>query len=286
MLEHYEPEHFDQVKAFARRLPNFDYVKEIIRVHTKQHRPGGCYAWTVRKQVVAFCAVAYLNPDDAWLWGMRVDDQFKSKGIATRFTRELFRIAARDGRTWAGLNTLDHRRPAPVFRVAEKLGMRLESIHATDPFWNLRTRRLTRPRLKRMPDIFTHYLSRGEKTIFHEGPGWCWSRLLPDRQDWVNRNGFQVSGLPVHVHNQGYKGTGKKRRHHVTVNLLDRPDDFRDVLGSVLAYAVGRGHGVTINYPAAWKQELRRAARELVPSLKRGRNCWSTVWRIYGKSLT
>jgi len=163
--------------------------------------------------------------------------------------------------------------------------MKLESLHATDPFWNLPARRLKRPRPRRMPDIFRHYVALGEKTIFREGPGWLWSRLLPGRRRWVNRNGFLLRGLPVHIVDHGVKGRGKGRYHQVTVNLYDCPDDFADLLSSLLAYAAGKGHGVTFNYPAEWKEAFRRAAREVVPTLKRGRNYWSTVWRNYGKTL-
>jgi len=291
VLEVYRPEHFDQVKAFARRQSNFGYVKEIIKAHSEQGYPGGCWVWRVRGPVVAFCGMLYLNPDDAWLYGMRVDDRFKGKGVATRFTRGLFRIARAAGRTWAGLNTLDHRKPAPVFRIAEKLDMKLESIHATDPFWRL-PRRFNPPRLRRMKGIFDHYVALGQKTIFHERPGWLWSRLIPARKRWVNQSGFrlqglpdQQTGLPIHVVRHPIERNGKNWFRLVSVNLFDRSADSRQLLESLLGYAGGKHRGLVINYPAEWKHELRRAARELVPTLKRGRNCWFTTWRIYGKEL-
>src|SRR5271157_1497795 len=144
MITSYRSEYFPQVAAFARRQPEFDYLQGIIRAHTEQHAPGGTWIWRTRGgepgtknqepgtkneergTVVAICGMAYLNRDDAWLYGMRVDDRFKGAGIATRFTRELTRRAAKSGRTWIGLDTLNHPRKTPVFRIMEKLGMRHE----------------------------------------------------------------------------------------------------------------------------------------------------------------
>lgn len=135
MLEKYRPEFFPEVARFARKCENFFYVKLIIKVHTKRGFPGECHVWREEGRIVAFAAVAYLNPNDAWLWGMRVDPVFRNKGVAARFTRAQLRAAKAAGRTWAGLNTFDHRKPAPTFRVMEKLGFRVEDIYADDVYW-------------------------------------------------------------------------------------------------------------------------------------------------------
>ena len=139
MIAPYRSEFFPQIAAFANRQLEFDYLQGIIRAHTEQHAPGGIWVWMDRDPgtIAAICGMAYLNRDDAWLYGMRVDERFKGAGIATRFTRELIRRAAKSGRTWIGLDTLNHPRKAPVFRIMEKLSMRHEATFATCVFWNL-----------------------------------------------------------------------------------------------------------------------------------------------------
>jgi RimJ/RimL family protein N-acetyltransferase len=145
VLEAYHPGHFSEIKSFAERQPEFDYLLGIIRAHTREHVPGGVWVWReepgpgVRGQgsVVAVCGMALLNRRDAWLYGMRVDPRFRNTGVATRLTRALFRLARQSGRTWIGLDTLNHPRKAPVFRIAEKLGMKLEGIYATAGFSDL-----------------------------------------------------------------------------------------------------------------------------------------------------
>jgi GNAT superfamily N-acetyltransferase len=283
MIEEYRPEHYKAIRAFARKQPNFGYVREIVRWHTKTRLPGGCYVWREAGTVVAFCGVQYLNSDDAWLYGMRVDDRCKGQGVATRFTRALFRIVRASGRTWAGLNTLDHGRPAPVFRIAEKLGMKLEAIHATDPYWRLALR--SRPvRPEKLRDIYRLYRARGERTLFQDRRGWVWYRLLPGRRRQVNQGGRCLLGTPVHFSRTRFKLRSGRIITSTTVNLLDRPRDIQAMMRCLLVRGVG-SRSVTINYPAEWKTEMRRAARALIPNLKPGRNCWPTVWRIYGKHL-
>jgi GNAT superfamily N-acetyltransferase len=161
LLEPYRSEYFAEVKSFAQHQPEFDYLLGIIKAHTKEHVPGGVWVWrksmtndecrmtnSNRKSsfinrhsavgsVVAICGMAYLNRRDAWLYGMRVDPGFKGQGRATRLTRALFGIAAASGHTWVGLDTLDHPRKAPVLRITEKLGMKLEGIYATAGFRDL-----------------------------------------------------------------------------------------------------------------------------------------------------
>ncbi len=282
MLEKYRPEFFPEVARFARKCENFFYVKLIIKVHTKGRLPGECHVWREGGRIVAFSAVAFLNPDDAWFWGMRVDPEFRNKGVGARFTRAQLRVVEAAGRTWAGLNTLDHLKPAPTFRVMEKLGFRVEDIYADDVYWR-RPRGVARPRLKPYRDIFGHFVSLGRRTYFHHQPGWFSSRLIPPHRAGVNRNGFLLDGVPVHVTRGRYVEKG--RRHGaVAVNLFDRPPDFGTFVPRLLALVPKRGHMV-VNYPAEWVHEFRAAARAAIPKLKRNRGYWPSVWRIYGKAL-
>ena len=282
MLETYRPEFFPEVKAFCRRLKNFFYVRLIIKAHSSGRLPGECYVWREDGSIVAFSAVAYLNPDDAWLWGMRVATEFQSKGIATRFTRALFPIVRKTGRTWAGLNTLDHAKPAPTFRVMDKLGFRVEDIYADDVYWRL-PKGVPRPHLEAHRDIFAHFARLGRKTIFHQRPGWFCSRLTPARRQWVNKNGYRLDGVPVHVVRRRYVEKGP-RYTLVTVNLFDRPADFVTFVPRLLALVPGRGH-LVVNYPAEWKRDFRAAARAVIPKMKKNRGYWPSAWRIYGKPL-
>jgi GNAT superfamily N-acetyltransferase len=282
MLEVYRPEMFREVAKFARKLDNFFYVKLIIKTHASNRLPGECHVWREDGRVVAFAAVAWLNRDDAWLWGMRVDPEFHNHGIAARFTRAQLRIARASGRTWAGLNTKDHIKPAPTFRVMEKLGFRLEDTYADDVHWR-RPKGIARPRLKPFRDIFSHFTSLGRRTYFHQNPGWLCSRLIPARRAEVNRCGFTLDGVPLMVRRWRY--TEKGRRYTpVTVNLLARPADFGTFVPRLLALVPKRGHMV-VNYPAEWKSEFRRAARAAIPKLKKNRGYWLSVWRIYGKDM-
>jgi GNAT superfamily N-acetyltransferase len=283
MLEKYRPQHFREVARFARKCPNFFYVKLIIKAHTSGRVPGECHVWREGGRIVAFSAIASLNPDDAWLWGMRVDPEFRNKGIAVRFTQEQLRIAKASGRTWAGLNTLDHRRPAPTFRVMEKLGFRLEDTYADDVHWR-RPKGVTARRLVPLRGFLSHAVSLGRRTYFHAQQGWFCSRLIPARQRDVDRLGFRLDGVPLMFQRRRYTEKGK-RYTGLAVNLFDRPPDFRTFVPRLLALVPKRGHMV-VNYPAEWAREFRSAARAAVPKLRKNHGYWPSTWRIYGKTLT
>ena len=282
MLEKYRPEFFPEVARFARKCDNFFYVKLIIKAHTKQGFPGECHVWREDGRIVAFAAVACLNPDDAWLWGMRVDPEFRNKGVAVRFTRAQLRFVKESGRTWAGLNTLDHRKPAPTFRVMEKLGFRLEGTFADDVHWR-RPKDVTRPRLKPYRDILSHYVGLGRRVYFHQNPGWLCSRLIPSRRPELEQFGFTLNGVPVMVRRWRYVEKGRPNAG-VTVNLFDRPPDFGAFVPRLLALVPKRGHMV-VNYPAEWQHRFRAAARAAIPKLRKDRGYWPSTWRIYGKDL-
>jgi GNAT superfamily N-acetyltransferase len=282
MIEKYRPEYFREVASFARKCPNFFYVKLIIKVHTSGRLPGECHVWRENGRIVAFAAVAYLNPDDAWLWGMRVDPDFRNRGVAASFTRAQLRVAKAAGRTWAGLNTLDHRKPAPTFRVMEKLGFQIDDIYADDVYWR-RPIGATRPRLKPYRDILSHFAALGRRTYFHQRRGWFSSRLTPSRRQEVDRLGFALDGVPLMVNRFRYTEKGR-RFTGVTVNLFDRPADFEALVPRLLAMVPRRGHMV-VNYPAEWTREFRAAARAVIPKMRKHRGYWPSTWRIYGKNL-
>jgi len=279
MLEPFTRAFWPEVARFARRLPNFGYLKTIVRLHLDEERPGGCYVWRAEGRIAAFCGLNYLNPDDAWLYGMRVTSSFHNRGIGTRFTRALIKTARRDGRTWVGLNTSDHPSHRPVFRIADRLGMKLEGIYCNDGFWSLR-RRLTVPRLRHHPDIFDEFLKRGRTTIFHSTPGWFWSRLLTARREWVNANGYVLQGVPVHV----TYATHPKRQKSATINLLELPPEPGRLLAGLLALAQRR-NWIVVNYPLEWKRTVQSTWRELVPNLRRNHNHYRSAERVYGKRL-
>ena len=282
MLEKYRPEFFPEVARFARKCTNFFYVKLIIKTHARNWLPGECHVWREGGRIVAFSAVAYLNPDDGWLWGMRVDPDFRNKGVAARFTQAQLRIAKTAGRTWAGLNTLDHRKPAPTFRVMEKLGFRLEGTFADDVYWR-KPKRTARPRLEPYQGILGHYLELGRRVYFHQQPGWLCSRLIPARRRELDRLGFTLDGVPLMVRRWRYSDKG--RRHTgVTVNLFDRPPDFQTFVPRLLAFVRTRGHMV-VNYPVEWRRQFRSAARAAIPKLRSNHGYWPSTWRIYGKDL-
>jgi GNAT superfamily N-acetyltransferase len=283
MLEQYCSEFFSEVAKFARKCPNFFYVKLIIKAHASGRVPGECHVWREDGRIVAFSAVAFLNPEDAWLWGMRVDPDFRNKGVAARFTREQLRVAKAAGRTWAGLNTLDHRKPAPTFRVMEKLGFRLEDTYADDVYWR-RPRRVARSRLIPFRGFLSHAVSQGRRTYFHSRNGWFCSRLIPARGREVDRLGFTLDGVPLMLTRWRY--TEKGRRYAgVTVNLFDQPPDFGTFVPRLLALVPKRGHMV-VNYPAEWQNRFRAAARAAIPKMRKNRGYWPSTWRIYGKELT
>jgi GNAT superfamily N-acetyltransferase len=283
MLERYRPEMYKEVRAFARKLENFFYVRLIMRSQQQGIHRGGCWVWREEGRIAAFSAVAYLNPDDAWLWGMRVDPAFQNKGIATKFTRALFPVVRASGRTWAGLNTLDQKKPKPAFRVMEKLGMRLDDVQCDDVYWR-RPRKLAPPRLQRFPDIFSHYRRLGRKTVFYDRNGWLNCRLLPARRDWLNRYGRVLDGTPLVVIPRMDTNASGKTHPMLTVNVFDRPADLRTFVPRLLALVPKRGHMV-VNYPVEWAREFRAAARAAIPGLKPNRGCWFAAWRIYGKRL-
>ena len=286
MLEPYRPEFFAEVSASARRQPEFDYLRAIIKAHREDRLPGDCWVWRTRGRISAFCALAYLNRGDAWLYGMRVNDEFKGQGIATRLTRRLFGVARAAGRTWVALDTKDVPSKAPVFRICTKLGMRHKHSCATAMLWNL-PGHFRPPRLRPMPGMFAHLQKLGVPTILEQrSPLWRWSRLLPGRRQRVNRHGFVIAGLPVLIeHDKAAVQPGRPSRWTVA-NLYDRPPDFRGLVSSLSGLAAGGKDGLVVNYPAEWQRELRRAAAVAVPGLKFGRNCFFGAWRIYAKHLS
>jgi len=257
-------------------------VKMIIAAHTRQGFPGSCRVWREDGRIAAFAAVALLNRDDAWLWGMRVDPAFQNRGIATRFTKAQFEVVRKAGRTWAGLNTLERKGRAPTFRVMAKLGFRLEDTYATDVYWR-RPKSTARPRAVRHPDVFALCQESGMKTVFFQHNGWFYARLRPERRAWVNAAGVVLDGTPLLLVRERRQECGRPRTE-VTVNLFARPDDFANFAPRLLALVPRRGHMV-VNYPVAWADKFRRAARRAVPGLRQNRGCWFSAWRVYGKLL-
>lgn len=250
--------------------------------------------------------MAYLNRRDAWLYGMRVDPGCKGQGIATRLTEALFEIARRSGRTWIGLDTLNHPRKAPVFRITEKLGMKLEGIYATASFRDLPEPRggpvVTWPSgqvkhkaPKTVPGISpaacrrplatdrrtptTGQWSGGQPVMFHEQyPRWLWSRI------GLARGVVLPDGTPAQVVRRRYGPPAGRAggRLRTSVNLLAEPADLTATLAGLLKFAAGRGRSLVINYPAGWTARIRAAARRLkVPTAKR----FFVAWRIYGRRL-
>ncbi|UCG42491.1 MAG: GNAT family N-acetyltransferase [candidate division WOR-3 bacterium] len=287
-MQRYHPRMYPEVEAFAKKLKWFGYVKEIInwhsgqrppgsRWHSRKRLPGSCWVWRQHGRLVAFCGLRLLNPQDAWLYGMRVTKDLQNKGIARRFTQELFRVARRTGRTWVGFNTYHYQgKPSPIYTIAERLGMELDAVHAVDSFWKL-PKRISGPRPRRFTDIFLHYQAREEKTLFFDDHGWLWYRLVTQRRRQVNEGGFMIADVPVHIARYQPRGT--------TFNLLDHPSDFAGVLPTILSRATAKKKWVTVNYPAAWSRRFRRAVRELVPGVKMNKQYYPSAWRIYGKYL-
>ncbi len=283
------------MKAFAQHQPEFDYLLGIIKAHTKEHVPGGVWVWREQEsptgrtcrtgptsgRILAICGMAFLNRRDAWLYGMRVDPGFKGQGVATHLTRALFCIARKSGRTWIGLDTMNSPRKAPVFRITEKLGMKLEGIYATAGFRDLSRDPKSvlsdmsdpsdwgeeQPRVASLSDW-----TGGQRVMFHEQyPLWLWSRI------GLARGSLLPGGTPVQIVRRRYGG-----RLRTSVNLLAEPADLTSTLAELLRFAVGRGKGLVINYPAGWTSRMRAAARRLkVPTEKR----FFVAWRIYGKDL-
>jgi RimJ/RimL family protein N-acetyltransferase len=284
MLQYYRREWYSEVAAFARRLPDFSYVDAILTARVGEYYPGHRYIWRAGGRIVATCTLAHLNSDDAWLHGMRVDPGYKNQGVATALTRQLLRVAARAGRTWVGLSTRHHSGTAPVFRIAEKLGMRLEGTYACDWYGKL-SRRFPQPRLHRVASTYDHYRLLGEQGIFICDQGWYWARLLPGRRSCIDRFGFRLNGTQVHLVRHCHRAQGRQRYVSRTVNLYDWPADFGSFLAGLFSYAGGPRRGFVICYPSAWRGDLRRAARAVVPSLSPGRTCSLWVLRVYGRHL-
>jgi GNAT superfamily N-acetyltransferase len=273
MLDVFRPGDFEAVAAFARTQPEFDYLKAIISAHARGRVRGLCRLWREGGQVVAFCAVAFPNQHDAWLYGMRVDDRFKGQGIATRLTRGLFSLARQAGRTWIALDTKDVASKAPVFRICGRLGMKHVVTHATTMLWNLAagSSRLRPSSLIPHPSSF----SPAPPVLMRQRfPLWIWVRPSgPARL-------FRIAGTRARVEYDFGKG-----RRWTIVNALERPPDTKAFLSRLLSLATGPRRGVVFVCPAAWQSALRRAASTLAPGLERGKNSSFDAWRIYAKDL-
>jgi len=287
-IARFRPRMYPEVEAFAKKLKWFGYVKEIVNWHsdteipgqrrrTTRALPGGCWVWLHRGRPVAFCGLRFLNRQDAWLYGMRVAKEFQNRGIARRFTKELFGVAADAGRNWVGINTYHYRdKSSSIYTIAGKLGMKLDAVHAVDVYWEL-PKSIRGPRPRPLPGIYERYSATGERALFFDDHGWLWYRLNAQRRKQVNRGGFAVVDTPVHI--------ARYQRNGVTVNMLHRPRDFAEVLPSILSKATAKKKWLTLGYPAGWSRRVRRTVRKLVPELKKGRNYWPSAWRVYGKYL-
>jgi RimJ/RimL family protein N-acetyltransferase len=283
VLEPFRPTHYREVARFARKLENFWYVRHIIKWHAEGLLPGECFVWREDGRVAAFQAIGWLDPDDAWLWGMRVDPAFQGRGIATRFTRALLPVIRKTGRTWVGLNTLDHRTTAPTFSVMDKLGFRLEGTFATDVYWR-RPRGEPRPRLARHQGIVDHWRQRGLRVVFRQKPGWLYSRILPARRARLDRNGFTLDGVPLHFARFWERSRRGRRFQAATVNWYDEPADFGRFARLLLASTPPKGY-LTMNYPVEWAPRFRAGARAAMPGIRKNRGCWQSAWRIYGRRV-
>lgn len=282
MLDRYRPRDYRAVMAFSRRLENAFYVRLIIRLHSRGIVPGECWVWREAGRVAAFQAVAWLGPEDAFLWGMRVDPRYQNRGIATKMTRALIARARATGRTWVGLNTLESRGDRPTFRVIEKLGFRLEATDATDIYWR-RPRLVDRPRLVPEPDIAAQFRRHGRHLLFTARHGWLWQRLRPGIRREVGRHGFRLDGVPVHIVRARRVERGRRHRM-VVVNLFAPPANLRAFVPRLLALAPrGRGH-LVVSYPVSWAPRFRAAARAAIPGLKNNHGCWVSAWRVYGRT--
>jgi GNAT superfamily N-acetyltransferase len=271
MFDEFRPADFSAVAAFARRQPEFDYLKAIIRAHGEARIRGACAVWREANQVVAFCAVAFPNPHDSWLYGMRVDDRFKGQGIATRLTRALFGLARQAGPTWVALDTKDVASKAPVFRICDRLGMTHLTTHATTMLWNSGLG-FARPRLQSTPGPWPHM---GVRLIMRQRfPLWIWERRTAGPRLSL------LAGARVRVE---YDVCPDRR--WAIVNAFERPQDTKAFVRGLLGLAHERHHGVVLVSPATWQPALRRAARALVPGLARGLNSSFDAWRIYGRRL-
>jgi GNAT superfamily N-acetyltransferase len=309
MLEPYLPEHFDAVAAFARSQPEFDYLKTVIRVHDdtkgKSLLPGKVWVWTLRRRVVAVCGLAYTTCRDAWLYGMRVDDRCRGKGVATAFTRALFGVARKAGCNWLGLDTMNAPHKAPVFRVTEKLGMSLEAIHSTfvlkQRTGQLGTRGHCRLGCVPQTGIYRYLRASGEKvTMRQDAMLWRWFRLRPELSRSINQSGCLANGVPVHIAMDKFlrclPASGADDRpfkNSLAVNLFCPASDYPRVLPALLT----RGHcrfgcvplckasHVVFVFPTAGQQKFLFAVRRVLPGLRRKRDYWLDSWRIYGKRL-
>jgi GNAT superfamily N-acetyltransferase len=214
---------------------------------------------------------------------MRVDPEFQNQGIASRFTRAQFRLIKKQGRNWVGLNTLDSKKPKATFRVMEKLGFRVVDVQCDDVYWR-RPKGVSAPRLQRHPDIYRHYRRIGVRAVFYERYGWLNCRLLPGRAEWLNRHGRILDGVPLVVIPRREKRPNGSTHPVKTIDLLDRPADFRTFVPRLLALVPQRGH-LVVNYRSEWAKEFRAAARAAIPKLRQNHGTWQSTWRIYGKSL-
>jgi len=272
MFDEYRPADFPAVAAFARRQPEFNYLQAIIRAHAEGRVRGRCRVWREAGRIVAFCAMAYPTRRDAWLYGMRVSDRFRGQGIATRLTRALFGMARQAGRTWVALDTKNVASKAPVFRICDRLGMTHISTHATTMFWDIEPG-FAPPRLEPAPGPWPR--SRDARVMMRQQfPLWIWQR--PRAESRL----FYVAGARASVEYDVHRG-----RRWAAIDAFERPQDTRAFLSGLLGLATGPRRGVVLVSPATWQPALRRAARVLVPVLKRGVNSNFDAWRIYGRRL-
>lgn len=158
-----------------------DYVPYVWDEWLADER-GPLIVGELEGQVVALSKITFQTPDQGWLRGMRVDPEYRGRGIAGRFLRYSLAYARDHGARAVRLSTNDYN--TPVHLAAGRAGMERIGVYVS---WVAEPLPEGAPPIFLSPDDRAHadaFLQASPVLAFCRGVyglGWEWQELTPAR---------------------------------------------------------------------------------------------------------
>jgi GNAT superfamily N-acetyltransferase len=158
-----------------------DYIPEVWD-HWLDDEEGTVFIGEVASRVVALSRVTFHTPEQAWLGGMRVDAEYRRRGIAGAFLEHDLSYSRAQGARVARLGTGDGN--TAVHTIAARYGMELVGSYM---LWTAEPQPARTPRLILSSDHATQvqdFLLTSPVLAHCHGlysSGWAWQELSAER---------------------------------------------------------------------------------------------------------
>jgi GNAT superfamily N-acetyltransferase len=169
-----------------------DYIPEVWDDWLAD-KVGRVFAGEVAGRVVALSRVTFLTPEQAWLGGMRVDPEYRRRGIAGAFLEHDLSYSRAQGARVARLGTSDHN--TAVHTITARAGMECVGSYM---LWTAKAQPARTPPLILTSDdavqIRDFLLTSPVLAHCHGlySSGWAWQKLSAERVRHHVRDG-QIS---------------------------------------------------------------------------------------------